>query len=59
MLLFMHHIALYTPCIALLVVSHTCAFAIDHAEQDPEELQELAQAEDTNPEQEQGKPWCI
>jgi hypothetical protein len=55
----MHHIALYTPCIALLVVSHTCAFAIDHAEQDPEELQELAQAEDTNPEQEQGKPWCI
>jgi hypothetical protein len=22
----MYHIALYTPCIALLLVSHTCAF---------------------------------
>jgi hypothetical protein len=25
-LLIMHHIALFTPCIALLLVSHTCAF---------------------------------
>jgi hypothetical protein len=34
-------------------------FVLDHAEQEPEELQELVQVEETNPEQEQGKPWCI
>jgi hypothetical protein len=34
-------------------------FAIDHAEQGPEESSEPAQVEDTNPEQEQGKPRCI
>jgi hypothetical protein len=48
----MHHIA-------LLLVSHTMHFAIDHAEQGPEEPQEPAQVEDTNPEQESGKPRCI
>jgi hypothetical protein len=31
-------------------------FTIDHAEQEPEEPLEPAQIEDTNPEQEQGKP---
>jgi hypothetical protein len=54
-LLIMHHIALYTPCIALLLVFDTCVFVIDPTEQEPEELQEPAQAEETNPEQEQGK----
>jgi hypothetical protein len=34
-------------------------FAIDHAEQGPEEPPELAVVEDTNPEEEQGKPPCI
>jgi hypothetical protein len=55
----MHHITLCTPCIALLLVSYTCAFALDPAEQGPEEPQEPVQAEETNPEQEQGKPRCI
>jgi hypothetical protein len=32
---------------------------LDPAKQEPEEPQELAQAKETNPEQEQGKPWCI
>jgi hypothetical protein len=34
-------------------------FVIDHAEQEPEEPQEPAQVDDTNPEQKQGKPRCI
>jgi hypothetical protein len=34
-------------------------FAIDHAEQGPEEPPKLAVVEDTNPEEEQGKPPCI
>jgi hypothetical protein len=55
-LLILHHIALCTPCIALLLVSHTCIFVIDPMEQEPEEP---AQAEETNPKQEQGKPRCI
>jgi hypothetical protein len=38
---------------------HTCIFAVDPAEQEPEELQEPTPVEDTNPEQEQGKLWCI
>jgi hypothetical protein len=58
-LLILHHIALCTPCIALLLVSHTCIFVIDPMEQEPEEPQEPAQAEETNPKQEQGKPRCI
>jgi hypothetical protein len=42
--LIMHYIALCTPCIALLLVSHTCAFfAIDHAELELEEPTEQAQ----------------
>jgi hypothetical protein len=50
LLLLMHHIALCTPCITLLLVSHTCILAIDPTEHEPEELQEPAQAEETNPE---------
>jgi hypothetical protein len=46
----MHHIALCTPCISHLLVYYTCIFAIDPAEQEPEEQQEPAQAEETNPE---------
>jgi hypothetical protein len=53
MLLFMHHIALCTPCIIFLLVSYTCALALDPVEHGPEEPQEPAQAEDPNPEQEQ------
>jgi hypothetical protein len=34
-------------------------FVIDHVEQELEEPLESAQVKDTNPEQEQGKPWCI
>jgi Ca2+/H+ antiporter len=53
------HIALYTSCIVFMLVSHTYIFAIDPAELELEELQEPAPAEETNPEQEQGKPQCI
>jgi hypothetical protein len=42
-----------------MIVSHTCAFVIDPTEQEPEELQEQAPVEDTNLEQEQGKPQFI
>jgi hypothetical protein len=55
----MHHIALCTPYIAFMLVSHTCIFVIDPVEQELEELQELAPTEEANPEQEQGKPRCI
>jgi hypothetical protein len=34
-------------------------FMLDPVEEGHEELPEPAQAEETNPEQEQGKPWCI
>jgi hypothetical protein len=47
----MQHITLSTPCIAFMLVSHTCIFVIDHAEQGQEEPPEPAQVEDTNPEQ--------
>jgi hypothetical protein len=59
MLLFMNHVALCTPCISLLLVSHTCAFCVRLVEQGPEEPHELAHIEDANLEQEQGKPGCI
>jgi hypothetical protein len=58
-LMFMQHIALYTLCIALLLVSHTYAFVIDHVKQGPEEPPEPTQVEDANPEEEQDKPQCI
>jgi hypothetical protein len=53
------HITLCTQCIAFMLVSHTCIFAIDHAEQGPKEPLEPAQVDDTNTEQEQGKPRYI
>jgi hypothetical protein len=43
----------------LCLVSHTCTFALDPVEPEPEELPEPAPAEETNLEQEQGKPQCI
>jgi hypothetical protein len=45
----------YTLCL----VSHTYTFVLDPAELELEEPLEPAPAEETDPEQEQGKPWCI
>jgi hypothetical protein len=50
---------LCTPCIAFMLVSHTCVFAIGHAEQGLEETLEPAPVEGINPEQDQGKSRCI
>jgi hypothetical protein len=55
----MKHIALCTLCITFMLVSHTCMFVIDPVETELEELSEPAPAEETNLEQDQGKPWCI
>jgi hypothetical protein len=53
------HITLCTPCIAFILVSHTCIFVIGHAEQRPEKMPEPAHVEGVNPEQDQGKLQCI
>jgi hypothetical protein len=42
-----------------MLLSHTYTFVLDPAEQEPDELQELAPAEETKPKQEQGKLRCI
>jgi hypothetical protein len=42
------HTTIYTPCIAFILVSHTCIFVIGHAEQGPEETPEPAQADGVN-----------
>jgi hypothetical protein len=55
----MQHITLCIPCIAFILMSHTCIFLIDHVEQGHEEPSEPALVEDANPEQDQGKPRCI
>jgi hypothetical protein len=55
----MHITTLCTPYITIMLMSHTCMFAIDHTEQGPEEPSEPAQVEGVNPEQDQGKPQCI
>jgi hypothetical protein len=55
----MHHVTLYTPCIALVVLTHTCIFAIDHAEHGLEEPSAPAPVEAGEHEQDQGKPRCI
>jgi hypothetical protein len=55
----MHRTTLCTPCIANMLVSHTCIFAIDHAEQGSEEQPEPAQVEGVDPEKDQGKSRCI
>jgi hypothetical protein len=55
----MQHITLCTPCIAFMLVSHICIFAIDHAEQGRVEPPEPASVEIGDYEQDQGKPRCI
>jgi hypothetical protein len=55
----MQHITLCTPCIAFMLVSRTCIFALGHVEQGPEETPEPAHVEGVNLEQDQGKPRCI
>jgi hypothetical protein len=55
----MHLTACCTPCIAPISVSHTCIFAIDHAEQGHAEAQKPAPVEASSYEQDQGKPRCI
>jgi hypothetical protein len=55
----MHLITLCTPCIAFMLVAHTCIFVIDHVEQGRVEPPELAPVKGTDYEQDQGKPRCI
>jgi hypothetical protein len=52
----MHYIVFAPHALHLSILSHTHAGVIGHEEQ---ELEEQVQAEDTNPEREQGKPQCI
>jgi hypothetical protein len=47
----MHHVTLYTPCIAFILMTHTCIFAIDHAEHGLEEPSVLAPVETADFEQ--------
>jgi hypothetical protein len=55
----MHHVTLYTLCIALVLMTHPCIFVIDHADHGLEETPVPAQVEASEPEQDQGKPRCI
>jgi hypothetical protein len=55
----MHHGTLCTTYIVFMLVSRTCIFVVDHAEQGREEPPEPAQVEGANYEQDQGKPRCI
>jgi hypothetical protein len=55
----MHLTNLFTPCIIFMLVSHTCIFVIDHAEQERAEPPEPAPVDDADYEQDQGKPQCI
>jgi hypothetical protein len=55
----MHHIAFSPHALHHLISSHIYVYAIDHAESEPEELQEQVQAEDTNTDSDQGKHRCI
>jgi hypothetical protein len=48
----MQHIILYTPCIAFMLVSHTCIPVIGQTEQGPEESSEPVPVEGANYEQE-------
>jgi hypothetical protein len=52
----MHHLVLYTPCIALYVGVSYYTFALDLVEPEVEELQELGPVKGANLEQEYGKP---
>jgi hypothetical protein len=56
MLLFYASYGIAPHALHLLILSHTHACVIGHEEQ---ELEEPEPVEDTNPEQEQGKPRCI
>jgi hypothetical protein len=55
----MHFAACCTPCIAFILVAHTCTFAIDHVEQGRVEPPEPAPVETADYEQDQGKTRCI
>jgi hypothetical protein len=55
----MHHVTLYTTCIALVLMTHTCILALDHAEHGPDETLAPAPVEAGEPEQDQGNPRCI
>jgi hypothetical protein len=55
----MDHIAFSPHALHHLISSHIYVYAIDHAESEPEELQEQVQAEDTNTDSDQGKHRCI
>jgi hypothetical protein len=48
-----------TPCIAFMLVAHTCIIAIGHEEQGLEEPPEPAPVEASTHELDQGKPLCI
>jgi hypothetical protein len=48
----MHLTTPFTPCIVFILVSHTCMFVIDPAEQEREEPSELAPVEGGNYKQE-------
>jgi hypothetical protein len=55
----MQHITICIQCIAIMLVSHTCIFAIDHAEPGHEEPPEPAPVEGGNYRQDQDKLLCI
>jgi hypothetical protein len=55
----MYYTALCTPCIAFILVAHTCIIAIDPAEQGRVESPEPAPVEGADYEQDQGKPRWI
>jgi hypothetical protein len=55
----MYHTTLCTPCIAFMLVSHTCIFVIDHAEEGRAEPPEPVPVEGADYEQDQDKPQCI
>jgi hypothetical protein len=55
----MHLTTLCTPCLAIILVSHTCIIVISHAEPGHEEPLEPAPVEGGNYEQDPGKPWYI
>jgi hypothetical protein len=67
--MFMHHIALYTPCIALVNGVHFLHMWVDHAEPEAEVQKgaslrivggpQVSSGEDTNLALDQDKPQCI
>jgi hypothetical protein len=55
----MHLTTLCIPCIAFMLVAHTCIIAIGHVEQGRAEPPEPAPVKGADYEQDQGKPRCI